>query len=368
MTKPAAVLRATRAAEEVIASLSQPSPVTGGVPDGDPAHIGHEAPPSELPDDTPGDSFPAGSDSAPSGSAAEPDAGGGAPNPDGGFEHKFRVLQGKYTAETTRMRTENTVLAGRLESMETLLAQLVAQRPAASMSPPESPPEPRIEVPSIAPVSDREVEEFGADMLDAASRFTLQKLMPLINSLSSEVATLRGQFTQTAEQASAATRSVALSARDRMFKLLDTEVEDWRVVNTDQAFKTWLGGEDAFTGEPRQALLLRAYERNDGPRVLRFFQAFKAENVAGGEPATGRQIPANRAETRVNPEALAVPGRGRNAETPNTPSEKIAWTPDSIQAFYTDVRTGQFKNNPQERDRLERDIFAAQREGRILPQ
>jgi len=41
------------------------------------------------------------------------------------------------------------------------------------------------------------------------------------------------------------------------------------------------------------------------------------------------------------------------------------YTPSDIQKFFNDVRIGRYKGREQERSRIERDIFAAQRENRI---
>jgi hypothetical protein len=44
----------------------------------------------------------------------------------------------------------------------------------------------------------------------------------------------------------------------------------------------------------------------------------------------------------------------------------MTYTANDIKTFFSDVQRGKFKGKEQERDRKERDIFAAQREGRIV--
>lgn len=41
------------------------------------------------------------------------------------------------------------------------------------------------------------------------------------------------------------------------------------------------------------------------------------------------------------------------------------YTPEDIQKFFNEVRQGKYKGREADRDRIERDIFAAQRENRI---
>lgn len=361
MAKPLSVLRANLEADRQMAALAAAS--APALPQA--AALEPDEPDEQPQDEQPQDEQPqyAPQQHAPQ----EPQQEQEQPQPqDGsdGYEHRFRVLQGKYNAETRRLRDDNASLNARLANMETLMTQLAAQ-PAPAPAPAPAPVVEREELPAFNPVTDREMEEYGADMLDAASRFTLVKLMPLIKNLTGEVTELRGKVTTAAAQSASAAQTITMNARDTMLTILDEKVPDWRTINVDDGFKSWLAQEDAMSGQTRHSLLLHAYERNEGPRVLRFFHAYKAEQAAGSEPAEGRQgQPANRAQ-RVNPDALAAPGRGRSVGTPSTPQPKIEWTPAGIQAFYNDVRQGVFKTNPTERDRLERDIFAAQTEGRI---
>jgi hypothetical protein len=42
------------------------------------------------------------------------------------------------------------------------------------------------------------------------------------------------------------------------------------------------------------------------------------------------------------------------------------YSPKDIEKFFVDVRQGKYKGREAERDKIERDIFAAQRENRIV--
>lgn len=48
-----------------------------------------------------------------------------------------------------------------------------------------------------------------------------------------------------------------------------------------------------------------------------------------------------------------------------TGGDTKVYTRVDVAKFFDDVRKGVYKGREQERDRIERDIFAAQREGRI---
>jgi hypothetical protein len=59
-----------------------------------------------------------------------------------------------------------------------------------------------------------------------------------------------------------------------------------------------------------------------------------------------------------------APGRSRSSQ-PSARNQRTYTTAD-ISKFYDDVRKGVFRGREEEKGRLERDIFSAQQEGRIL--
>lgn len=363
--KPPSVLKQAQAADAAIAQLqaqAQPQPPSAAPP---------VQPPAE-PDPTPAPSLDPGAQDDGNGAPVpedlddDLDAGqqppaGVAPSAD--WEQRFRVLQGKYNAETRRDRETIGTLQRDMDSLRGVLATVqtqLATKPAAAPAPAPKP---------VAKVTQKEIEEFGEDLLDAAARFAAQTWEPLVTELRSEVSDLRAEVASTKSTAVAARQSVAMNAREQMFATLDKEITDWRSVNTDDQFKEWLGQEDEMSGETRQTLLLRAYERNDARRVMRFFTSYKAEHAGGSQPAPAGQPAADTGQQptgkpRVDPSQFVAPARGRSAPRP-VGTQQIVWTPSDIAAFYADVQKGLYKKNPAERDRLERDIFDAQATGRV---
>lgn len=365
--KPPSVLKQAQAADAAIAQLqaqAQPQPPSAAPPVQPPAEpqplsppeaddgaqgVGNGAPVPEDLDD--------GLDAGQQPAAREPAKGD-----DDYWEQRFRVLQGKYNAETKRDRDTISNLQRDMDSMRGVLASVQAQM-AKPVSTPAPAPKP------VAKVTQKEIEEFGEDLLDAAARFAAQTWEPLVTELRSEVSDLRAEVASTKSTAVAARQSVAMNAREQMFATLDKEITDWRTVNTDDQFKEWLGQEDEMSGETRQTLLLRAYERNDARRVMRFFTSYKAEHAGQSQPAPAGQPAADPGQQptgkpRVDPSQFVAPARGRSAPRP-VGTQQIVWTPADIAAFYADVQKGLYKKNPAERDRLERDIFDAQNSGRV---
>jgi hypothetical protein len=64
-------------------------------------------------------------------------------------------------------------------------------------------------------------------------------------------------------------------------------------------------------------------------------------------------------------ESLAAPGKARTSAQPNAPAEKQIITTADVNAFYDAVRKGYYNGREAEKNALEQELFAAQREGRV---
>jgi hypothetical protein len=97
----------------------------------------------------------------------------------------------------------------------------------------------------------------------------------------------------------------------------------------------------------------------DARRVANFFAAWKG--TTGGQDARIQREsqPASELERQV------APGKGRSGGA-KPQGEAKSYTSEDIKKFFSDVQKGKYKGREAERDRIERDIFAAQREGRIV--
>jgi len=96
----------------------------------------------------------------------------------------------------------------------------------------------------------------------------------------------------------------------------------------------------------------------DAGRVAQFFASWTQANGT-------TQAQPNRSASNSELAKQVAPGKGRSIGIPQG-SEKKTYTPQDITDFFKDVRDGKFKGKEEERDKIERDIFAAQQEGRIV--
>lgn len=92
--------------------------------------------------------------------------------------------------------------------------------------------------------------------------------------------------------------------------------------------------------------------------MINFFKTWEEGRGEVTEAQKNKKAQPSQLEKQVSP------GRGRSGAA-HTPSEPKMYTPQDIKSFFADVQKGKYKGREEERDRIERDIFAAQREGRI---
>jgi len=259
------------------------------------------------------------------------------------YAQRWRSLQGSYNVEV-RTRHE---LQSRVQQMEQLLATLSAQQSAPQQS----------HSPTEKLVSEKDVEEYG-ESLDVMRKVSREELVPVAQRLAQLENVLRQMQTNVIPQVQAVAHKQAMNTEQQFWADLTGLVPNWRQVNDSDAFQTWLLETDPLTGITRQTYLEDAQRALDARRVGAFFRTWlESTGQAAVAQSTGR---ASSSEL----ERQVAPGRSKSTGTPASNKGKT-YSPDDIKAFFNDVRSGKYKGREQERDRIERDIFAAQRENRI---
>lgn len=299
---------------------------------------------------------PAANTPAPSPATPEPKAGDEKAPED--ITQKYRTLQGMYNAEVPRLHAQNRELTGRIQQMEQLLASL-SQSAAPRGSPQAAPAAP------AAParlVTDKDVEEYG-ESIDIMRKVSREELGSLLQRLGKIEGVLQQMQTKVVPQVQAVAQRQAASAEQQFWADLTAAVPSWREVNDNQAFQDWLLTVDPLTGITRQTYLEDAQRALDARRVSAFFRAWLEST---GQPAVAQSTGSASASTPAKSELerQVAPGRARSVGAPTTNQGKI-YTPEDIKRFFADVRRGVYKGREQERNRIESDIFAAQRENRI---
>lgn len=188
---------------------------------------------------------------------------------------------------------------------------------------------------------DNDARLYGDDLIQGVQRWA----QPVVDR---RVAHLEGQIGQLRTQ----------TARDRVMAALDADAElggNWRTINDDPAFLAWLNTVHDLSGQPRITLLRKAFDAGDPQRTGAFFRAFLASRTPARERTATRLPMENPAQSRRQPPISAtVAGQGKR------------WTRAEISKFYEDCRLGRYDQREGDRIKLEQDILAASRDGRIV--
>jgi len=261
------------------------------------------------------------------------------------WEQKYKTLQGMYNAEVPKLNASNRELQSRVAQMEELLSNLSnqpVQQPATSHDP---------------LITDKDVEEYG-DSIDVMRRAAREEFSSADQRVAQLEAQLRQLQASVVPQVQQISQKQAQSVEQEFWANLSRKVPNWNEINDDQNFQSWLLDIDPLTGISRQTYLEDAQANLDANRVASFFAAW--------EQANGRSVAqTNRKAQSSQLEKQVAPGRGRSS--PSTmPNEGQTYTNEDIKSFFDRVRKGYYKGREDERGRIERDIFAAQREGRIV--
>lgn len=292
-TLPRAVIDAEKRADEILESLSKQNQMDVQDPQPPAEQIENPAP------QPPADSMP--------------------PPQEESWEHRFKVLQGKYNAEVPRFAHENKDLKSRLQILEDQLEEMKNAKPPEALVKPE------------------EIEQYGEGLIDVARRVAREELASkdaLIAKLKAEIDSVKSVQSHVVQ--------------DNFFRLLTEMVPDWEALNADANFLSWLDEIDDLTGETRQSLLGRAEQARDPVRAAKFFNTYKKMSQTWAAKST------------ASLEQQIVPPTN---QSPSTPQAKKIWTRAEISNFYDRLRRGTISDA--DAVAIEADIASASIEGRI---
>lgn len=264
---------------------------------------------------------------------------------------KDRALswQGRYNAaqKTNAELNEQLAQMGR-ELYET--QQLLSRRSARTASNGSAAPSPAF-------LTDQDVQNYGSELVDFTQRAAAHAVAPRLQRIEQENAQLR--------------ENLSKEARHRLDQSVEAAVPNYREVDANPRWHKWLLGLDIYSGRVRQHLLNDAIAAADAHRVVSFFRGFIHDEAATGhtELAPTSQPAASQPprEPAVPLASLAAPGRPRPASggESSMPLDKPQYTRAQIAQLYRQHQKGAYVGREAEWNRLDADIIAAGREGRI---
>ena len=261
------------------------------------------------------------------------------------WQQKYKSLQGMYNADVPRLNAQNRELSDRITQLESLLSTTQ-----------EAPQTQEVQQSVEKLITDDDINEYGdsIDIMRKAAREEVSQANSRVAQLEAQIRQLQGVVPQVQQ----VQQQQQQSNEQAFWSKLSSQVPNWSEITDSQDFQSWLFEVDALSGVTRQAYLEDAQKRMDADRVAKFFSTWEQEN---GKP----NAQSNRKAQNSQLQRQVSPGRGRSGNTAVS-GEAPTYSPEDIKKFFADVRQGKFKGRDDERGRIERDIFAAQTEGRIV--
>lgn len=271
--------------------------------------------------------------------------------PEENIVQKYKTLQGMYNAEVPRLHQQNREMAQRVQQMEQLLASLSAQQKTAVQQPEQT---------LSKYITDDDVQEYG-DSIEIMRKVSKEE----VGALLQRIAQLEGMLHQMQSSVVPQVQNLAhrqnVTAEQQFWSDLSSMIPNFREINGNEGFQQWLLEVDPLTNITRQTYLEDAQRNNNARRVANFFYTWLEKSGQAPVAQSSGRVSAATSEL----EKQVAPGRSRSSGNPTATANTKVYTPQDIEKFFSDVRKGKYKGREQERSRIERDIFAAQRENRI---
>lgn len=235
------------------------------------------------------------------------------------WEQRYRSLDGMIQARDRQ-----------IEQLHQLLA---------SMQQAQAAPEAPAKQDKAKLVGKEDEDAFGADLVDLARRVAREES-------GAYVAKLEGTIAELQQQLKGVAQTTAVTVQDRFENQLTAAVSNWRAVDSDPKFIEWLQ-----SNATRMKVFSEAARNQDVDGVAYFYKEYP------GAQKTEKQAVDPRLAKQV------APGKSKAvAPAAANPAEKKTWTRSEIAQFYAD---GKKRFSQEDYVKLERDLFAAQKEGRV---
>ncbi len=255
------------------------------------------------------------------------------------LEQRYRTLQGMIAAKDRDHAAQLAQRDQALQSMSERLAEIESRAQAPQKSN------------AGTLVTEKDLEEFGPDMVDLITRRAREIVADERSQLEQTIQSLQTKLERAEQQLGMVTQSAVQSDQERYLRALAGQVPDWEAINVDRGFLAWLDGVDELTGFTRQDVLNTAYRNQDAGRTAAVFRAYKATLAPTASPKDELQD-------------LVSPGT-RTAPTPATNDRGRLWTGREYEQLIAMKR--QKKISAEEFSRLEAEFNQALAEGRVRP-
>ena len=236
---------------------------------------------------------------------------------------KYNVINGKYNAEVPAVHGENKRLLERIEELEKANTE-----------------------------SDEAKDKQADDDLDEYPD-------GLVNYIRNENAKMKATIKTQGEIIESLQSTSANTVQNQFNDTLTQLVPDWRDINANQEFITWLNNTvEPSSNRLQMKNLNDAHQAGDATRVAFIFDMWKSHSGRVNTPTQESQQPKGDLPPVVPSNANA------NQPAPNTQGQ--VYTKDWIRNWSKEQALGQTGMTPEEITRINQDIDAAQFQGRVV--
>jgi len=247
------------------------------------------------------------------------------------WKQRYKTLQGEFNAKVPKLQHQ-------VKDLESRLEQAIARLDSVKSEPQKL-------------VTEKDAEEFGADMLDLIDRKVREAQAPLLDHID--------RLNNELSQAKAAVGEISQVQLDtesqRFYAKLGELVPNFEQVNQDPEWLHWLTLEDPVSGIVRQTLLDDAAKVLRADRVANIFQSYLRE----AQPAQPVQPVADTLARQV------APTRTAPAPAPVAQPQGRIYTGAEVAAVF-DPRSRR-KYTPEQYEALVNDVNLAISQGRVVP-
>lgn len=260
------------------------------------------------------------------------------------WEHRYKSMKGRFERSQENVRH----LSEQIQDLQNVISTMQVTQSASVI--------PDFSIERF--ITEDEERDYGEDFLNVVGKKAKEEFMPIVKQYEGKIAELEARL-------QGVSGIMAQDTQAKMLANLDERLPVWRDVNQNKDFLEWLQLPDPYSGDIRHNMLKAAYAQSNASRVLAFFNGFLAEEavvapVDGGPgQGTATTVP------KVPLQSLAAPGRAKTAAGNNAPAEKPIFTRAQIAAFYADIAANKYRGRDVDKNKMESQIFEAQREGRI---
>lgn len=264
---------------------------------------------------------------------------------DSDWKARFQGSQAAYNRDVPRMRGELETANGQIETLQTQIDELKELVNKA--------PEPAAESAALELTAEEE-EQYGPGwvaMMQKIAQGSNSEMAKQIVDLQQELANVKIGQKQIVEHA-------VVSDEDKFFSTLDAQISNWEKINESPKFHAFLDEEVAYTGKTRRFFLDKARSNLDSGKIIKIFTDFTDVVPQGSSLNSEPKVDLDAPEDLITPE-------NKGGGVPPVEEQKY-YTNSQINQFFRDKTEGKYKGKEDEARIIEKDIFAAGREGRII--